>query len=607
MDDQTMSAPCVLSDDIRGRRASGTTAQQDDGVKTMNLPHTATADGMRSQNLLTGFGDHHDEPSQIGTSTVTEPSNPAKEAPVRLTADCLSEDDSRLCSADEEVPSDHEREAEISHTLAGELLQYHAEPLKLKRQREAGRKRGLQASQFLLAIENRVRELEHEVKRLQKTRDEKIEDTEVAVDVEADIPPEKISDGFLLKPARLAWSDFSLPSHLRALKDQSTIDFLIEKPHSFGQKASPFGVLDDKPPSLPGSQSHRRRRQSGLGQGSSPVERVRFNSLHLEQIFEDILGGDTRLHVPGTFHQLRPFKAIIPYTNELSAKLLEMEQLIAKRDEMATNWTDGDKTFQATSGGRPSTDVKPDKPDSTSDKDAFEQLQLDISRHDLVAMRDHTKALVECFETTLFAEISSYTQLRSRSMVDGQSIKVSFTDLWYLFAPGDLVYDHTNGQAMRVLSVRGGRPHLVDEVSLPPPQRYDTVFDPSLGQYVETGRPQRLKATDMQADFALTCFYLSFNGTHFGPVQRDIAIDPFEGSTAVDSLVVIPIEYVKESAFRSTQVRSGQAPGTQQSLHDVLLARGRLYADLARPGEAGMLLSYRLRTAYHVLTANSSV
>jgi hypothetical protein len=588
-----MSAPCVSSDNVHGMRALGTTTSRDDGVKTVHLPHTAAADSMRSQSLPTGLGDRQDESSQIGTPTVTQPSSFAEEAPVRLTADGLSEDDSRPHSVDEEVASDHEREAQVSHTLAGELLQYQEEPYsKLKRQREVGKKRGLQASQFLIAIENRVRELEYEVKRLQKTREEEMEDTEVLVDVDVDIAQEEISDGFLLKPARLAWSDFSLPSHLRALKDQSAIDFLIEKPHSFGQTAKPFGVFDDKPTLLPGSQSHRRRRQSGPGQVSGPVERLRFNSLHLEQIFEDILGGDTRLHVPGTFHQLRPFKAIIPYTNELSVKLLELEQLIAKRDGMATNWTDGNKSFQATSSNVSSTGVRPDKTDSTTGKDSFEQLQLDLSRHDLVAMRDHTKALVECFETTLLTEISSYTQLRSRSMVDGQSIKVNFTDLWYLFAPGDLIYDNISGQAMRVLSVRGGRPYLVDEVSLPPPQRYDTVFDPSVGQYVETGRPQRLKATDMQADFALTCFYLSFNGTHFGPVQKDISIDPFEGSTAVDSLVVMPIESVKESTFRSTQVRSGHATGTQQSLHDVLLARGRLYADLARPGEAGTLLWY---------------
>jgi hypothetical protein len=604
MEDQTTSIPHVSSDDIHGKRVSGTTAQQDDGLETINIPHTAITDGVSPQALPIGLEDHQHEPSQIGISTATKLSDdPAEEAAIGLNLDGIPDDDPHALSGDEEYQSDHEREAELRHDLTNELRKHRSQgPSKLLRQRETGRKRGLQASQFLIAIEDRVRELEFEIKRLQKTQDEKVEETELPADTEGEVSPKEVSAGFLLKPVRLAWSEFSLPLHLRASKEQSAIDVLVEKPHSFGHKLNPFGMFDGEPSSLPGSQSHRRRRQSGHVQASGPVERIRFNSFHVEQVFEDILGGDIALG--GALHQLKPFKAVIPYTNELRVKLSEFEQLIAKQDEMVTKSADGKKTFQVTSGDGLSTEVVSDEADIESDKDSSEQFQLDMSRHDLVAMRDHTKALVGCFESTLFAEISSYTQLRSRFVVDGQSIKVSFTDLWYLFAPGDLVYDHTSGQAMRVLSVGGGRPYLVDEVSLPPPQRYDAVFDSATGQYVETGRPQRLKATDMQADFALTCFYLSFNGTHFGPVQKDIIIDPFEGSTSVDSLAVMPIEYAKDTTLRGPQARSGQAISAKQSLQEALLERGRLFADLARPGEAGKSFSHRVYIAFHALTAN---
>jgi hypothetical protein len=605
MEDQAIGVPCVLSDDTHGRGASGTTAHQGNRLDTVDNPYTATADDVGPEILATGLGDHQNESSHIGISAATEPSTFVEEDAVGLNPDVVPDDDPHFRSGDEEYQSDHEREAEIRHEFTTELRQHRGQgPARLVQQREAGRKRGLQASQFLIAIEDRVRELEYEVKRLQKTQDEKVEETEAPADVEADDPSKEISAGFLLKPAKLAWSDFSLPLHLRVSKEQSTIDVLIEKPHSFGQKLNPFGIFDREPPSLPASQSHRRRRQSGLGQASGPVERLRFSSFHLEQVFEDILGGDIPLQTPGAQHQLRPFKAIIPYTNELRVKLSEFEQLIAEQDEKVTNPTGGEKAFQATSGDGLSTGVKPDEADTIPDEYTSDRFRLDTPRHDLIAMRDHTKTLVGCFETTLLAEISSYTQLRSRLRVDGQSIKVVFTDLWYLFAPGDLVYDHTSGQAMRVLSVRGGRSYLVDEVSLPPPERYDTAFDSATGQYVETRRPQRLKATDMQADFVLTCFYLSFNGTHFGPVQKDVVIDPFEGSTAIDSLAVMPIEYAKDSTFLCTQPRSGQATSTEHSLHDALLARGRLYADLARPGEAGELSSHRLYIAFRALTAS---
>jgi hypothetical protein len=589
MEDQTTSVSCVSSDATHAKRASETTAQQGSGLDAVDIPHTAAADHVvGSQTRASGLGDHQNEQPQIGTSTATKFSGSAEEATVELASDDLSGGDPHARSGDEAYQSDDEREADIRYNLTTELQDHHYQGLsKLTHQRQVGRKRGLQASQFLIAIENRVRELEYEVKRLKGTQDEKYDEVEVVVDVETNLPSKEISAGFLLKPARLTWSDFSLALHLRASKDQSTIDILIERPHSFGQKANPFGVFDGEPPLLPGSWDHRRRRQSGLEQASGPVERVRFNSYHLGQVLEDIIGGDIPLHSPGLLHQLRPFKAIIPYTTELRAKLSEFEELIAKQDETPTNSTDDDKAFQSDPGDDLSTEVIPDEADPKGDRDASEQFPGDVSRHNLVAMRDHTKTLVECFETTLCAEVNSYTNLRSRPVVD-QSIKVSFIDLWYLFAPGDLVYDHINGQALRVLSVRGGRPYLVDEVSLPPPPRFDPVVDPVTGQYMATARPQRLKATDMQADFALTCFYLSFNGTNFGPVQRDIIIEPFEGSTAVDSLVVMPIEYAKNSTFSGTQARSGRAGGTEQSLQEILLARGRIYADLASPGEAGI-------------------
>jgi hypothetical protein len=583
-----MSVPFMSSDGVGGNITSETTAHRTDVTDTTDNPRIAIANDTSSQALRTGLEFRDTEPSQIDTSALTEPSDPAEAPDFRYTSEGYRDGDTQPGSDDEEYQTDDEKEVKLRRKLAKEIRTNQSRgPAKLKLQRESGRKRGLQASHFLIAIENRMRELEAEVKRLQKAQGRKFEeaDVEIEIDPGAQVPSKEISAGFLLQPAKLAWSEFSRPSHLRASKDQSAIDVLIEKPHSFGQKPSPFGPFDVEPHIPSGVPSHKRRRQSGLGQADCPVERIRLNSSHLEQAFEDILGGDIQLHGPDPAQHLRPFKAIVPYTNELIAKLSELEQLLEKRDEMETTSTNGSKILKATSSDSADTEVEPDGADSKGDTDNSEHFQLYIPRPDLAAMRDHVKALVGCFETTLSAEISSYTWLRSRIVVD-QSPKVSFADLWYLFAPGDLIYDHFSGQALRVLSVRGGSTYLVDEIALPPPQRFDTVPYPVTGRFA--GIRERLKATDTLADFVLTCFYLSFDGVHFGPVQKDIIIEPFGGNASIDSLAAMPMEYAKDTTLRSPQSRSGQATGAQQSLQAALLARGRLFADLARPGEAGM-------------------
>jgi hypothetical protein len=579
-----MSVPFVSSDGTGGKRYFETTVHQTDGPDTVENPRTAITDDVRSQALMTGLETRQKEPSQIDTSILPVPSGSAEGTRVGPTLEGHRDGNSQSTIGDEEFQSDNDIEAKLRRELAREIQKKSHHPSKLKIQRETGRKRGLQASQFIIAIENRVRELEFEVKRLQGTKDKKLEETNLEVDVEFNFPPKEMSAGLLLKSAKLAWSEFSLPSHRRALKEQSTIDLLIEKPHSFGHKPNNFTLFEGGPSIVSDSLNDRGGRQSELGQSSGPVERIRLNSSHLEQALEDIIGGDISLHDPESVQQLRPFKAIIPYTNELIAKLLELEQLLEKKDEMAAVSTDGSRPLQTISSEGTDTEVEPDGPESRSDKSNSKQLQLDLPRPDLIAMRDHIKALVGCFETRLSAEISSYTQWRSRLVVDS-SVKVSFTDLWYLFAPGDLIYDHSSGQALRILSVRGGSTYLVDEVSLPP-HSFGPLTDPATGQFVEI--VQRLKATDLLSDFVLTCFYLNFNGIHFGPVQKDFVIEPFEGSASVDSLAVMPIEYAKNSTLRSPQARRGQATDTEQNVQEALLSRGRLFADLARPGEAGM-------------------
>lgn len=430
----------------------------------------------------------------------------------------------------------------------------------LNSRRKNARKRNLQAAQYLLLVEDRLKELEQAVEQLLKKGI--VEDTSNSPSPE---PEKKMST----EPAKFSWQEWSLP--LDITETYSIIEMLVEEPHSLIK--------------LPNSANKRSLHidTTDKEKHQPQILRIRFNSPHLVQFFQDILGHETfpsRTH----YQQLYPFKAIAPCVAKLHAKIAELEVEIAAIP-IATSETLVESTGTENSPVKPSLksqpsdahDITDESPDTVSARrDADESV---APQDDLSEKLEHMKVLASCIDEDFAAVIETHERLRPRQLPEDSingSARIAFPELWHLFAPGDLVYDPSKAQALKVLAVRGGRAHLVDEEDAP--AEATSIFS------------QRLKPIDQVFDFVLTCFYLDFNGEFVGPVQTEKAIPPFDGARDIKSLNIMPIEYADTQAFRIARTGAGGIVDEQHSVRDILLSRGQTFASLAHRRKVGKLL-----------------
>jgi hypothetical protein len=563
MENHILTESDVPRSDTDARKALGRTSE----AATMEESHPVLEDVPKPQSPAQNASSAPDDAVETCNLDIAETADSLQMTTNRQSADGLPDVAPGARRVEEEYETDDEGEFEVGRDLAYDT--YHRAPhydsSKLNQRREKGKKRSLQASQYLVLVEDRLKELEYEVKRLLAAQNLKPE--EVVVD---DVPL-TLSGGLLLSPALLGWREFSMAPHIRKSEPQSVIDLLMEEPYSFAIS----------------SRHLSRNSEFAKEQAVRPVERIRFNSFYLSQLFEDIHGADIPPHQLVFTNHLRPFKAFIPYTKEMRTKLSGLEKQLSRfdiEDKPVIDSTDSNLSPVPTPSTKSSEEARPEDVVTEDEKRAPRIIPIHVQEE-----RDHIQTLVGCLEAKFSVEIDSYKRLRSRQRPTddiNDPMKVSFAEMWYLFAPGDFVCDCASAQALRIIAVRDGNKYLVDETA-PRPGGYNTFRDPNTGQFEEVAVPQRLKATDMLADFILSCFYIDFDGHNFGPVQTDIHIEPFEGSIPIDSLPVTPIEYVDSGRFYGER-RGGQATDAEQSLKKDLLARGRLFVDLARPGEAGM-------------------
>lgn len=136
-------------------------------------------------------------------------------------------------------------------------------------------------------------------------------------------------------------------------------------------------------------------------------------------------------------------------------------------------------------------------------------------------------------------------KLRSR-----EAEKVSFENLWHLFAPGDVVFARgTNKQAYNVRGVRGGRPTLSGR-----PGSYESkIWTPT--NIANTGQAF--------FPFVVQCLYIDYDGEEFGPRQEIFKINFFEEECKIEDLPVFPLKYKQGESL------------------DTLLAAGKRYRDIA--------------------------
>ncbi|KAI9810741.1 MAG: hypothetical protein M1827_006079 [Pycnora praestabilis] len=120
----------------------------------------------------------------------------------------------------------------------------------------------------------------------------------------------------------------------------------------------------------------------------------------------------------------------------------------------------------------------------------------------------------------------------------GRRSNARFSELWYLYKPGQLVYAKDRDlpqKNWRVAQVTGGRKYL----SLAPP---------------DEGTSRKAEFSD----FVLDCYYLEYDGSRFGPSYKQFCIPKYDDSRAIDSLPLYPFTTGNRAPFSDSLTKQGQ-------------------------------------------------
>jgi hypothetical protein len=171
--------------------------------------------------------------------------------------------------------------------------------------------------------------------------------------------------------------------------------------------------------------------------------------------------------------------------------------------------------------------VQPDTDRSTEDNEFPEHTGTQEALDDL-------RCLIKFMDTNIKPRVNQLQESTSR--------KIFFSDIWYLFKPGDEIIASDQRQVYRVVQITGIRHHST----------YANVKN--------VGHPQ-WKAPPV----VLHCMYLDFDGKLVGPVSKTIEIPKFDGERDIRSLPVYPLRFAT-------------APET---VRDELIKRGKFFMELS--------------------------
>jgi len=306
--------------------------------------------------------------------------------------------------------------------------------------------------------------------------------------------------------ARVDWATFTA-KRSREESDPCVIDVLMEDPDIA------WGVTSHARRSKQcGLRHHTRDYEIRAGTPDKQLlpERIRIHSRYIISVLETIHGNplvdDDRPVV-----MIRPFKTLAYYDERIRQKLRLLETRFGSQSDVQSSAEgSGEATMR-------------------EEKDEFADSETALK---------HLRCLVEFMDTDI--------QAKRQYVASDRCKAVTFTEIWYLFEPGEEVVDNTAWrQAYQVVHIRGATHKAIPQQNLP------------------------LSAKPAQTSMILTCACLDFDGTRLGHVPKKFVIQPFEGQRSIQSLPVYPLRFVPPR-------ESGQL------LREILIKRGSLFLEATR-------------------------
>ncbi|RYP68601.1 hypothetical protein DL771_006573 [Monosporascus sp. 5C6A] len=194
------------------------------------------------------------------------------------------------------------------------------------------------------------------------------------------------------------------------------------------------------------------------------------------------------------------------------------------------------------------------QPPATNDA----QNKDDIKREKEVSTRvAHLQLLYDFIET----ELKYYLELRVK-VENGSLTTIAFDELWYLFRPGDVLYDECQGyeQALKIYSVTGGQPrrrnHTKEEKEVAlikrqqiirntRPRRYSDDSDEADSENENTNKDALVEASGLGtwSPFTIDCYKMGFDGLRVGPLDSCRQIKHYSGECKITDLPIYPLRF----------------------------------------------------------------
>jgi hypothetical protein len=287
--------------------------------------------------------------------------------------------------------------------------------------------------------------------------------------------------------------------------------------------------------------------------GQKPIsERIRINSKHILKILSQIHGETLTLDNESPLVMTRPYKALDYWSEAIRAKFLQLESRFGSSGDHFVGAGSLEVSSAAPEAEKQGSKSSPVPRESTSESsgnksDAEEKEEEDEWTNSVTAYR-HLKCLVRFMDEQLLGKTIFLESERCKT--------VAFTDIWYLFKPGDEVVDQSLKQVYRVIGV------------ISPGHQ---VFPPWRAKW-----DKDIKARE-ETPVYLHCVYIDFDGKQLGPLLRTVKIPRYDNEKAVTSLEVFPIRFAED---KISPLSSDTNKKSRKTLREQFIERGKLFMNM---------------------------
>jgi hypothetical protein len=296
---------------------------------------------------------------------------------------------------------------------------------------------------------------------------------------------------------------------------------------------------------------------AGDGEGSW-MQRVRIQSPSLLFLLAHISanGNGWSLETPRVF--FRPFRALYQYQPRMkeSLRVLKLRlkdelQRQRSKTQSQTNLSQDNiqrhhsEAVERRPGRTPEPGENEDSDSEDDYKDGDDVDDEDDIAGDIVDLEDglpeiagdtatavkHLQVYIQFVEDHIMPMYKHFSGVTQR--------KVRFYDLWMVFQPGEIFFASSVSDSPKFSNAgTAGKPKSESE-GLKDHQALWRMYAMSYGHYDLLEKPDR-------QEIELSCYYIDYNGTSYGPVKKNFKIPYYEGEKDIASLNVYPMRFVKD-------------------------------------------------------------